>query len=157
MRARHALAAALVAAAAALALRPVEYLCVENERWGTTLRIPLERGEPFAVVSMHSMYDAPVTEEFVVGPHEELVLEAVSSPSAAVLEYFGITEVGERHAVLRTMRQLVFRVAAGVPQRLRVAGAERSFLEFGDHGDRLVLTASRAPAFARWSLLLHRS
>jgi hypothetical protein len=56
------------------------------------------------------------------------------------------------------MRQIVFRVAAGAPQRLRVAGEERSFLDIGDHGDRLVLTASRAPAAARWlALLLHPS
>ena len=150
MRARHALAAALVAAAAALALRPVDYLRVENERWGTTLRIPLERGEPFAVVSQHSIYDAPVTEEFVVGAHDEIVLEAVSSPSAAVREYFGLTAAGERHAVVRTMPRIVFRVAAGPTQLLRARGEERSFLDLGDHGDRLVLSAGRGPAALRW-------
>jgi hypothetical protein len=150
MRARPALAAALVAAAAALALRPVEYLRVENERWGTTLRIPLERGEPFAVVSIHSMYDAPVTEEFVVDAHDEIVLEAVSSPSAAVREYFGLTGAGERHAVVRAMPRIVFRVAAGPAQLLRARGDERSFLDLGDHGDRLVLSAGRAPAALRW-------
>ena len=152
-----AVAIALAVAAASLALRPVTVLELRNDTRGGTVRIPVPGGGPFVVTSLHSIYDQPVEEEFVVDDEGALVLEAVSSPSAAVLEYFGITELGERHAVVRTMRQLVFRVAAGAPQRLRVGGAERSFLEFGDHGDRLVLTASRAPAFARWSLLLHHS
>jgi len=140
------------AAAAALALRPVAVLDVENPARGTTFRIPLRDGT-FAVTSQHSMYDAPVTEEFVVGAGGALVLQAVSSPSAAVREYFGLTPAGERHVVVRAMREIVFRVAAGAPQRLRAAGVERSFLELGEHGDRLVVRAARAPAVASWIAL----
>jgi hypothetical protein len=149
--------AALTAAGAALALRPVAVLELRNEARGRTVSIPVPGGGPFEVTSQHSIYDQPVTEEFVVGPGGDLVLEAVSSPSAAVREYFGLTGAGERQAVVRSMRQIVFRVAAGTPQRLRVAGEERSFLELGDHGDRLVLTASRAPALSRWLALLRSS
>jgi hypothetical protein len=149
-------AAALGGGAALAALRPVAELELRNEARGTTTRVVVPGGGPFVVTSQHSMYDQPVSEEFVVGPGGELVLEAVSSPSAAVLEYFGITAPGRRHAVVRSMRRIVFRVAAGVPQRLRVAGEERSFLELGDHGDRLVLTATRTRALSRWvALLLH--
>lgn len=149
-------AAALAAACGALALRPVTVLELRNDARGSIVRIPVPGGGRFVVTSQHSMYDQPVAEEFVVGPGGELVLEVVSSPSAAVREYFGLTAAGERHAVVRAMRQIVFRVAAGAPQRLRVGGEERSFLELGDHGDRLVLTASRAPPVARWiALLLH--
>lgn len=157
-RSLRALAAALAVAAAgaAVALRPEVVLEFRNEARGTTVRIPVPGGGPFVVTSQHSMYDQPVAEEFVVGPGGELTLEAVSSPSAAVREYFGLTAAGERHAVVRTMRRIVFRVAAGAPQRLRVGGQERSFLDLGDHGDRLVLTASRGPAVTRWiALLLH--
>jgi hypothetical protein len=50
--------------------------------------------------------------------------------------------------VARTLPEVVFRVAAGSPQSLRVGGVERSFLDFGDHGDRLVLRAARTPALA---------
>jgi hypothetical protein len=39
----------------------------------------------------------------------------------------------------RRMAEIVFRIAAGTVQRLRAGGVERSFLDFGDHGDRLVL------------------
>ncbi len=97
----------------------------------------------------HSIYDQPVTEDFVVDERGRIVLEAVTSPSAAVREYFGITAPGERHVVVRPMREIVFRVAEGTPQRLRAAGVERSFLELGEHGDRLVMRARPAGAGRR--------
>jgi hypothetical protein len=116
-------------------------LIIENTDRGRTLRIPLRRGEPFAVVSQHSIYDQPVTEEFRVDAEGRIVLAAVISPSAAVREYFGLTGLAERQPVVRAMREIVFRIAAGTPQRLRAAGVERSFLDLGEHGDRLVMRA----------------
>lgn len=116
-------------------------LLVENTDRGTVLRIPLRAGEVFSVVYHHSIYDQPVTEEFVVDDEGHIVLQAVTSPSAAVREYFGITSAGERHAMVRSMPEVVFRIAAGTVQRLRTGGVERSFLELGEHGDRLVLRA----------------
>ncbi len=132
------------AAPPARALAPTMVLVLTNAARGRTLSIPVAVGEPFSVTYHHSMYDQPVTEEFVVGAGGEIVLRAVSSPSAAVREYFGITAAGERHAVARAMPEIVFRVAAGTPQRLSVAGVERSFLELGEHGDRVVLRARRS-------------
>jgi hypothetical protein len=143
--------AALCAAVALAALRPVTVLEIENAARARTFRAALGAGEVFAVVYHHSMYDQPVTEEFVADGGR-IVLEAVSSPSAAVREYFGITAAGERHAVVRAMPEVVFRVAAGAPQRLRAGGVERSFLELGDPGDRLVMRAARRPAAAGWIL-----
>jgi hypothetical protein len=136
--------------AAAAALRPVDVIEVENAARGKTARIALYDGESFSVTAHHSMYEQPVTEEFVVDENRRIVLKSVSSPSAAVREYFGIVALGERHAVERAMDQVVFRVAAGIPQRFRLGGLERSFLEFGDHGDRLVMRALRGPAAAYW-------
>jgi hypothetical protein len=144
------LALALAAAIAAVAaLRPVAGLEIANAARGAALTLPVGAGL-FAVTSRHSMYDAPVTEEFAVRGDGRIVLEAVSSPSAAVREYFGLTAAGERHAVRRELPELVFRVAAGAPQELRVREERRSFLEFGDHGDRLVVRAVRRPALAAW-------
>lgn len=130
------LAAAVLAAAAP---RPEPALEIENAERGRTVRIPVRPGEPFWVVYHHSMYDQPVTEEFTVDEDRRIVLLAVSSPSAAVREYFGITAPGARHAVRRVMSEIVFRVAAGTPQRLLAGGVERSFLDLGEHGDRLVM------------------
>ena len=117
-------------------------LLVENTDRGTVFRVPLRPGEVFAVIYHHSIYDQPVTEEFVVDDEGHIVLQAVTSPSAAVREYFGITSAGDRHAMVRAMPEIVFRIAAGTVQRLRVGDVERSFLELGDHGDRLVLRAA---------------
>jgi hypothetical protein len=121
--------------------RPAAHvLVIENVSRGEATRVPLADGR-FEVTSHHSMYDAPVTEEYEFAGGR-IVLRAVSSPSAAVREYFGLTSPGERHVVVRELREVVFRVAAGRAQRLRAAGEERSFLEFGDHGDRLVVRGS---------------
>lgn len=123
---------------------PKHQLLVENTDRGTVFRIPLRPGEVFSVVYHHSMYDQPVTEEFVVDDDGQIVLRAVASPSAAVREYFGITSAGDRHAMARTMPEIIFRIAAGTVQRLRAGGVERSFLDLGEHGDRLVLRATRS-------------
>jgi hypothetical protein len=130
------------AALAAAAPRPEVLLEIENTTRGGTVRVAVGAGEPFSVVYHHSMYDQPVTEEFMV-EDGRIVLQAVESPSAAVREYFGITAAGARHAVRRPMGEIVFRVAADTPQRLRVGGVERSFLDLGGHGDRLVLRVRR--------------
>ena len=116
-------------------------LLVENTDRGALVRIRLRPGEVFSVVYHHSIYDQPVTEDFVVDEEGRIVLRAVTSPSAAVREYFGLTSAGDRHAMARTMPEIVFRIAAGTVQRLRAGGVERSFLDFGEHGDRLVLRA----------------
>jgi hypothetical protein len=122
---------------------------LENAGRGRTLAVPLAPGETFSVTSQHSMYDAPVTEQFEVGTDGRIVLRMVSSPSAAVREYFGITAAGERHAIERAFPEVVFRIATGTPQRLRIGAVERSFLELGEPGDRLVMRATigrRRPA-----------
>ncbi len=141
--------AALGAAVLLAAVRPVTVLELDNAERGGAFRTTLGRGEVFSVVYHHSIYDQPVTEDFVV-EDGRIVLKAVSSPSAAVREYFGLDGPGERHAVIRAMPEVVFRVAAGAPQRLRIRGVERSFLDFGDHGDRLVLRAATRPAATGW-------
>lgn len=134
-----ALALAASAAPSAAAGRRGAELVLENAGRHRTFRLPLGRGAGFSVVSRHSMYDQPVTEEFVVDERGRIVLQAVSSPSAAVREYLGLTSAGRRHAVVRVLGEIVFRIAEGTPQRLRIGGVERSFLAFGRHGDRLVM------------------
>lgn len=144
------LGCAAVAVAAGTALRPVPAIEVENAARATAVRIALPDREGFAVVAQHSIYDQPVTEDFVVDAARGIVLTAVSSPSAAVREYFGIYALGDRQPMDRAMREIVFRVAAGTPQRLRVGSVEHSFLELGAHGDRLVMRPARMTALGRW-------
>lgn len=98
-------------------------------------------GGRFAVTYHHSMYDRPVTEEYAVAG-DTLELRSLHSPSAAVLEYFGVTAPGETHAIARRLPEIVMRVATGEPQVLRIGAVTRSLLEFGRSGDRIVLRAA---------------
>ncbi len=139
-------AAWAVCAAAGGSARVLE---LENTSSGRRFRLAVAEGETFSVTYWHSMYDQPVAEEFALGADGRIVLRSVSSPSAAVREYFGLTGAGERHAVERPMREVVFRIAMGRTQRLRLGGAEHSFLDFGGHGDRLVMRAVLRPAGAQ--------
>jgi len=138
---RLVLACAAASFAAPAPLHPIAFLEIRNSARGEAELIALHEGTPFSVTSWHSMYDQPVIEEFVLDGPCHIVLRSVSSPSAAVREYFGIASLRQRHAVERAMEQIVFRVAMGTAQRLNAGARERSFLEFGDHGDRLVMRA----------------
>jgi len=140
----------LLAGAAVAALRPEAALRVGNGAGGAVARFPVKEGQRFAVTSIHSMYGAPVTEEFEVGRGGRIALRAVESPSAAAREYLGLTGPGERQEVRRSFEALVFRVAMGEPQRLDLGGAERSFAELGGPGDRLELRVVRRPWLARF-------
>jgi hypothetical protein len=135
----------VVGAALVAALVPTTILQVENAGAQRSFEVALPGGR-FAVTYHHSMYDQPVTEEFEAEPDGTIRLVSVSSPSAAVREYFGLTGLGERHAMDRRFRELVFRIAAGPGQRLHTGSTDRSFLDFGAHGDRLVVHALRASA-----------
>src|SRR5215475_10128844 len=66
-------------------------LLVANPDRGTVLRVRLQPGEVFSVVYHHSIYDQPVTEDFVLEEDGQIMLRSLTSPSAAVREYFGIT------------------------------------------------------------------
>lgn len=103
-------------------------------------RFDLPEGR-FAVTYHHSMYDQPVTEEFILDG-SMLELRRLESPSAAVLEYFGVTEPGPVHARERRLAEIVMRVAMGEPQVLHLGGTARSLREFGRPGDRIVMRAA---------------
>ncbi|MFL6624551.1 MAG: hypothetical protein ACJ8KA_14110 [Sulfurifustis sp.] len=153
MTKRRGLFIAAVAAALAVATAgayPIDVLQVENTTSGRIVPLPMAAADVCAVTYHHSMYDQPVTEEFVIDRAGHIVLTALSSPSGAVREYFGVTEPGDYHRMHREMGEIVFRVAAGTPQRLRLRGADRSFMDFGDHGDRLVFRALHMPLAMYW-------
>jgi len=130
-------------------LWPVEGLEIENDARQGRWRLALPPGGAFALTSHHSMYDQAYTERFEVDGQGRILLREVSSKSAAVREYLGITGPGERHAAARVMPELVVRVAAREAQELQIGEGTRSLLGYGAHGDRLVLRAVRRPLLAR--------
>ncbi len=142
--------AALAGTVALLAgLWPVEGLEIENAARGGRWRLALPGGGGFALTSHHSRYDQPYTERFAAEGEGRIRLLEVSSPSAAVREYLGLTGPGERQPASRLLPELVVRVAAGEAQELEVGRRRASLLRYGDHGDRLVLRAVRRPLLAR--------
>ena len=131
------------------ALLPAAFLLAAGAAWadgvdiasgGRCRRLELPDGR-FAVTYHHSMYDQPVTEEYAVAG-DALELRSLHSPSAAVLEYFGITAPGTSHERQRRLPEIVMRVATGEPQVLRIGNRSISLREFGMAGDRLVMRAA---------------
>ncbi len=126
---------ALISIAAALVCTPVLEINAES---GSRERFALDINAGFSVTYWHSMYDAPVTESFVVG-EREIRLTTVRSPSAAVLEYLAVGGSPDQDvAVARRFDSIAFRVATKEPQRLAIGERQWSFREFGGPGARLV-------------------
>lgn len=139
------LLAAVAAAGWGFSLLPVRVLEFANTDNGRVSRLLVGADASFLVTYQHSIYGQPVTEEFALSPDDTIVLTAVQSASGAVLEYFGFHDGAERHTMERHLEGVVFRIAAGEPQRITLGSRELSFLEFGERGDRLAMAVSRIP------------
>lgn len=113
---------------------------IDIDNGGRCHRLDLS-DDRFTVTYQHSMYDQPVSEEFVVRDGT-IELHRLESPSAAVLEYFGVTAPGATHVRTRRLGEIVMRVATGAPQRLQAGAAAHSLSEFGQPGDRIVIRAA---------------
>jgi hypothetical protein len=144
----HAVAlVALTAVAAGCALAPGSTLKLENTESGRVFELCVEPGQGFSIVYHHSIYDAPVTEEFLI-ENERIVLVTVSSASGAVREYFGLSGAGERHRLRRELDPVYLRIAMGEPPRLTIGHRHFSLLDFGAPGDRIKLTPASLPAWS---------
>src|SRR5438046_66385 len=104
---------ALIPLAWALTCAPVLQINAES---GRTIELPLDAGARFSVTYWHSMYDAPVTETFVVHARE-IELTTVRTPSPKVLEYLALDGEADRDvAIERHFDSIAFRVATREPQ-----------------------------------------
>lgn len=145
-----ALAFVIVAAAAAW---PVDALKLENIDRGSVRWLPLAPGQVFSITYRHSIYDQPVTEEFVAG-ESDIRLIAVASESGAVREYFGIDAAGDRHPRDLTMPAIRFRVATGVAQQMQAGATRLSFLDLGASGEAIDVSVAKISSLRY--LLAHR-
>ena len=139
-------AGAAAIAAGILLAQPAETLRLTNTDRGSVTELRIPGGGRFSVTYWHSMYGVPVTEEFAVGEDGALVLTTLRSPSRAALEYFGVSAAGNVHSRYARLPTVTMRIAMGEEQRLLVGDCEYSFLEFGEHGDRLILEHRRMHA-----------
>ncbi len=104
--------------------------------------------ERFSISSVHSIYRAPVVEEFQI-EQGMLVLKGVRASHAGVLEYYGFGDTKEFHPMDRKFGAIPFRVGMGEVPRLRIRDRTISFLEVGEKGDPVQLQL-RAVSLGRY-------
>ena len=91
---------------------------------------PAEAGDGFSLSYIHSIYGAPAEERFVIQNDDRLKLVSVTSPSRAVLEYYG-PAAGDPSLVppVRTLPLIADRVGR---RTLNIAGQQIPLYAFGD-------------------------
>lgn len=91
---------------------------------------PAEAGDGFSLSYIHSIYGAPAEERFVIQNDGRLKLVSVTSPSRAVLEYYG-PAAGDPSLVppVRTLPLIADRVGR---RTLNIAGQQIPLYAFGD-------------------------
>ena len=127
----------LLAGAAALLLKEVQVLRVENLDRSKRLLIPAEPSASFSFTYIHSMYLEPATEEFEVGEGQEFILRGVRTKSPSVAHYYGFEDGRDYYPVNRKMESFVMRMGMTQTQTLRVGDQSISLEKLGQKGDRL--------------------
>ena len=127
----------LLAGAAALLLKEVQVLRVENLDRSKRLLIPAEPSASFSFTYIHSMYLEPATEEFEVGEGQEFILRGVRTKSPSVAHYYGFEDGRDYYPVNRKMESFVMRMGMTQTQTLRVGDQSISLEKLDQKGDRL--------------------
>jgi hypothetical protein len=127
----------LISLALALVCAPALEISIDG---AASRRIALDGDGRFSVTYWHSMYHAPLTEDFVVDAARELRLVAVRSDHGGVLEYLGFESAAPVQPMDRRFPRVSFLVATKEAQALVVGARRWSFREFGGPGTRVVFT-----------------
>jgi hypothetical protein len=132
-----------LAGGAALLLREVPVLQIENTDRPGRLLIRTESAALFSFSFIHSMYLEPATEEFEVGEGEAFILRGVRTQSPAVAAYYGFEEGRTYYPVDRKMNSFVMRLGMSNAQVLSYGNRKISLGELGEKGDRLEVRVRR--------------
>ena len=93
--------------------------------------------ETFSIFYIHSIYEAPVTEEFRA-ERGAIVLKGVRTKSPAVMEYYGFQDTKEFHPLNRKLGAVfIIRRGMGEGQGLIVRDQKIYLSEIGEKGDRI--------------------
>lgn len=108
----------------------------------TARQFPLDPPSRFSVTYLHSMYQVPFTEDYVIDADGSIRLDALRSAGDVVSDYFALEgTAGEVRALQRRFRSLSFLIGATQPQMLSIGARTLSFHEFGDPGTRVVFSS----------------
>ncbi len=121
-----------------LFLKKVTVLHLENMDHPRTIRIRIGASESFSVFYVHSIYKAPVVEEFQV-ENGAIVLKGVRTKSPAVMEYYGFGDTKEFHPMDQRLGAIYFKWGVGDGQGLIVRDRKIYLSEIGERGDRIQL------------------
>ncbi|MGZ3514660.1 MAG: hypothetical protein ACXU9L_09310 [Thermodesulfobacteriota bacterium] len=122
----------------ALFYQKVTVLHLENMDHPRTIRIRIGASEPFSVFYVHSIYKAPVVEEFQA-ERGAIVLKGVRTKSPAVMEYYGFEDMKEFHPMNQKLGAIYFKWGIGEGQGLIVRDRKIYLSEIGERGDRIQL------------------
>ena len=103
-----------------------------------TVHIRIGASEPFSVFYVHSIYKAPVSEEFQA-ERDAIVLKGVRTKSPAVMEYYGLEDMKEFHPMNQKLGAIYFKWGTGEGQGLIVGDRKIYLSEIGQRGDRIQL------------------
>ena len=127
-----------------LFLEKVTVLHLEDMDHPRTIRIRIGPSEPFSVFYVHSIYQAPVIEEFQAGKGA-ILLKGVRTKSAAVIEYYGLEDMKEFHPMDQKLDAIYFKWGTGMGQGLIVRDRKIYLSEIGQRGDRIQLRVESMP------------
>jgi hypothetical protein len=129
----------LLAAAAAggILTARLPVLQLKNLDRGLLRRVRIEPPERFAMTYRHSIYDAPVTEEFEAS-RGGIVLKGVRTEDAGVMEYYGFEEVrGEHPREVALKGPLVVKKGVREGQGLLIGGRPLPLSDLARPGERV--------------------
>ena len=121
-----------------LFLKKVTVLHLENMDHPRTIRIRIGASEAFSVFYVHSIYKAPVVEEFQA-ERGAIVLKGVRTKSPGVMEYYGFEDTKEFHPMDQRLGAIYFKWGTGDGQGLIVRDKKIYLTEIGQRGDRIQL------------------
>jgi len=103
------------------------------------IHIRISPSEPFSLFYIHSIYNEPVIEEFLV-EKETILLKGVRTKSPAVMEYYGFEDMKEFHPMNQRLGAVfIIRRGMGEGQGLVVRDRKIYLSEIGEKGDRIRL------------------
>ncbi len=121
-----------------LFLKKVTVLHLENMDHPRTIRIRIGASESFSVFYVHSIYKAPVVEEFQA-EKGAIVLKGVRTKNPGVMEYYGFEDTKEFHPMDQRLGAIYFKWGTGDGQGLIVRDRKIYLSEIGERGDRIQL------------------
>ncbi len=120
-------------------LKETSLLSIENMDRSRSIYIKIAPKDKFSIFYIHSIYQEPVIEEFMV-EKDFIILIGVKTKSPAVMEYYGFEDTKEFQKMnVRLGGFFIIKRASGEGQGLIVKDKKIYLSELGEKGDRILI------------------